>query len=293
MKNIMTVDLEDWFSVEVLADVLPRESWHELDSVVVRNTRLILGLFARKNVKATFFVLGWIADRYPGLVAEVANAGHEIACHSYYHRKVSSLTPEQFRKDTDKAINAIAKACASIPQGYRSPSWGIRRDMTWAFDILGELLGTYRLDRCPAPVSFLGGAVGYFGYDLCHFIERLPSTAIDDLEFPESYFAFYDTVLAFDHLEGKVYLIATGFPELEESCRAKQARLRLEEMKRWLRSEEQAESRSTARGEGELQTGREGREIWLGSNFTPEEYIKAVKGPVRPSKYCTEFCWKV
>jgi len=148
------------------------------------------------------------------------------------------------------------------------------------FDVLGELLRTYKLDRCPAPVPFLAGAVGYFGYDLCHFVERLPSTATNDLAFPESYFAFYDALLAFDHLEGKVYLIATGFPELEENRRAKQAKLRLEEMKRWLYSALPSEQvplpRRERLGEGDLRSTEEDREIVLRSNFTPEEYIKAV-----------------
>ena len=139
------------------------------------------------------------------------------------------------------------------------------------FDALGRLLEMYKLDPCWAPVPFLGGAVGYFSYDLCHFIERLPSTAIDDLKFPESYFAFYDAILAFDHLEGRVYLIATGFPELEESRRLRRAKARLEEMKDWLHPI--ADSfQLTANSQPVPENG----EIALRPNFTPEEYIKAV-----------------
>jgi para-aminobenzoate synthetase component 1 len=151
------------------------------------------------------------------------------------------------------------------------------------FDVLGKLLEIYKLDHCPAPVPFLGGAVGYFGYDLCYFVERLPSTAIDDLKLPESYFAFYDTILAFDHLEGRAYLVATGFPEMEEGQRLRRARMRLEEMKNWLHS-----SHSVIESEAKQSRGRdclvataprndqESKEITLKSNFTPEEYIKAV-----------------
>jgi para-aminobenzoate synthetase component 1 len=160
------------------------------------------------------------------------------------------------------------------------------------FDALGKLLKIYKLGHCPAPVSFLGGAVGYFGYDLCHFIERLPSTAIDDLKLPESYFAFYDAIIAFDHLEGKAYLVATGFPEMEEGQRLRRARMRLEEMKDWLCSSHSviAVSRSPEQSEGEAKQSfdrdcfgataprndRQSREITLKSNFTPEEYMKAV-----------------
>ena len=136
------------------------------------------------------------------------------------------------------------------------------------FDAIGKLLEIYKLDQCPAPVPFLGGAVGYFSYDLCHFVERLPSTAINDFNLPESYFAFYDTVVAFDHLEGKTYLVATGFPEMEERERLKRAKMRLEEMKRWLCPSHPVITVSRSLEQNE--------EITLKSNFTHEEYIKAV-----------------
>ncbi|MBN2186775.1 MAG: aminodeoxychorismate synthase component I [Dehalococcoidia bacterium] len=196
------------------------------------------------------------------------------------------------------------------------------------FDILSKLLKMYNLGHCSAPVPFLGGAVGYLSYDLCHFTERLPSTAIDDLKLPESYFAFYDVVLAFDHLEERVYLIATGFPELEERRRLRRARMCLEDMKDWLHSalpsepfaschSEGAEALNIVKGqqpknlaqhklreeppltgtpdviarqsqsnlsyhlgerdwEGDFQPAEESGEVLLKSNFTPEEYIKAV-----------------
>jgi para-aminobenzoate synthetase component 1 len=99
------------------------------------------------------------------------------------------------------------------------------------FDILSHFLEVYRLDSCSSPVPFIGGAVGYFSYDLCHFIERLPSSAVDDLKLPECYFGFYDQILAFDNLQGKGYIISTGFPELEETKRIKRAEKRLEEVK--------------------------------------------------------------
>jgi para-aminobenzoate synthetase component 1 len=160
------------------------------------------------------------------------------------------------------------------------------------FDTIGKLLEVYKLDHCPAPVPFPGGAVGYFSYDLCHFIERLPSTTIDDLKLPESYFAFYDTIVAFDHLEKKTYLVATGFPEMEEGQRLRRARMRLEELKDWLCPSHSviAVSRSPEQNEGKAKQScdrdcfvataprndRQGKEIMLKSNFTPEEYSKAV-----------------
>jgi len=148
------------------------------------------------------------------------------------------------------------------------------------FDAMSKLLKMYKLDRCPVPVPFLGGAVGYFSYDLCHFIERLPSTAIDDLKLPESYFAFYDAIMAFDHLEGRTYLVATGFPELEEGQRLRRARMRIDEMKDWLYAASPSQEASLLRrerlGNGEFQSTQENRRVLLKSNFTPEEYIKSV-----------------
>ena len=151
------------------------------------------------------------------------------------------------------------------------------------FDALGRLLEAYKLDHCPTPVPFLGGAVGYLSYDLRHFIERLPSAAVDDLKLPDSYFAFYDTIVAFDHLKKKAYLVATGFPEMDEKHRLRRARMKLEEMKHWLCTSHP----TIMREEGQLpdkdhlfvtaaRDDRRGREIRLRSNFTPEEYKRAV-----------------
>lgn len=138
------------------------------------------------------------------------------------------------------------------------------------FDVLGRLLETYRLDALPAPVPFWGGAVGYLSYDLCHFIEHLPSTAIDDLKLPESYFGFYDTILAFDNLQHRTYIVSTGFPELNEEQRLKRARLRIKELK------DRLSSHSPIAPEASLLNSKNLNETVLKANFTPEDYIKAV-----------------
>jgi para-aminobenzoate synthetase component I len=104
------------------------------------------------------------------------------------------------------------------------------------FDAVARLLEEYRLAPGSTPVPFVGGAVGYFAYDLCHFLERLPSTAVDDLELPECYLAFYDSLFAFDHLEAKAYVVATGFPESDEEQRLRRARMRVQHMKNWVQS---------------------------------------------------------
>ncbi|MFC2042356.1 aminodeoxychorismate synthase component I [Chloroflexota bacterium] len=135
------------------------------------------------------------------------------------------------------------------------------------FEVLGELLETYSLDTDQNVVPFVGGAVGYFSYDLCHFIERLPSTAVDDLLLPECYLAFYDAIVAFDHLKGKAYLVSTGFPELVERKRKLRAEERLKELKNYILNKSQvcaADSIPAAEG------------IVLKSNFSYEEYLRAV-----------------
>ena len=140
------------------------------------------------------------------------------------------------------------------------------------FDVVEGLLDQYRLDETPSPVPLIGGAVGYFSYDLCHLIERLPSTAIDDLQLHECYLGFYDAVVAFDHLEGRAYIVSTGFPETEENKRRSRATARLKELKATLANvlsmahENDAYAESLTRG-GTL----------LHSNFTREGYLRAVQ----------------
>lgn len=138
-RNVLTVDLEEWFVVEVLAGRYTPEEWPKLPATVVRNTRRLLELFHRKDRRATFFVLGWCAEQYPQLMREIVDAGHEIACHSYYHVRVDSMTPERFREDTRRVLDAVLAATAIRPIGYRAPSWSLNPSTTWAFEILAEL----------------------------------------------------------------------------------------------------------------------------------------------------------
>ncbi len=139
------------------------------------------------------------------------------------------------------------------------------------FDVLDSLLSRYRLSDSAAPVPFIGGAVGYLAYDLCHFIERLPTSAVDDLQLPESYFGFYDTVLAFDNLEKRCYVISTGLPELDRTRRWRRAQVRLEEMEYWL------SCRYSVQRPEDAVSGRGEQELVLRSNFTPDGYIRAVQ----------------
>jgi polysaccharide deacetylase family protein (PEP-CTERM system associated) len=122
-----------------LARAVSRREWDALESRVERNTRRVLELFARRQVRGTFFVLGWVAHRYPAIVREIHGAGHEVGCHSYWHRCIYRLTPEEFRADTLLAKKAIEDATGEAVLGYRAPTFSVVRRSLWALDILAEL----------------------------------------------------------------------------------------------------------------------------------------------------------
>jgi polysaccharide deacetylase family protein (PEP-CTERM system associated) len=129
--------------VEAFAQSVDRASWDTWELRVDANTRRTLDLFDRYGAKGTFFFVGWVAERFPQLVREVQARGHELACHSYWHRTVYSLTPETFREDTRRAVAAIEDASGAKVLGYRAPSWSITRTCLWALDILAEEGFTY------------------------------------------------------------------------------------------------------------------------------------------------------
>jgi len=141
--HIMSVDVEDYFMVEAFASSVSQDSWESRPSRVVRSTGRILNLLDKYNVKGTFFFVGWVAHKFPQLVREVHSRGHELACHSYWHRTVYSLTPGEFREDTRAAARAIEDAAGVKVYGYRAPSWSITKDCLWALDVLAEEGFTY------------------------------------------------------------------------------------------------------------------------------------------------------
>ncbi len=141
--NIMSVDVEDYFHVEAFSDVVDRARWDTYPSRVERNTRRVLDLLDESGVRGTFFILGWVAERYPHLVREIVARGHEPACHSYWHRLVYKLDPKEFREDTLRAKNAIEQAAGARVHGYRAPSFSITARSLWALDVLVEAGFTY------------------------------------------------------------------------------------------------------------------------------------------------------
>lgn len=136
--NAMTVDVEDYFHVSAFENVIPSSSWGERVSRVERNTYRLLELMENKQIKGTYFVLGWVADRYPHLVRDIAAQGHEIACHGYSHKLIYNQTPNVFREETLRSKALLEDQCQSSVLGYRAASYSITAQSDWALDILVE-----------------------------------------------------------------------------------------------------------------------------------------------------------
>jgi polysaccharide deacetylase family protein (PEP-CTERM system associated) len=142
-KNVVSVDVEDYFHAEIFSSVVQCSDWESCPTRVESNTRRLLALFSTCNVQATFFIVGWVAEKFPHLVREIAALGHELACHSYWHRLIYQLRPEDFREDTHRAKSIIEQVAGQPIFGYRAPTYSIVDASLWALDILMELGFTY------------------------------------------------------------------------------------------------------------------------------------------------------
>jgi polysaccharide deacetylase family protein (PEP-CTERM system associated) len=139
MKNYLTIDVEEYYHVSAFEDIIRPKDWDQYESRVDIGTNAILDLFAEHDLQATFFIVGKVAEKNPDLIRRIHSAGHEIGCHSYLHRKVYDLTPEQFREDTLKAKTILENSIGAPVVGYRAPSYSITRQSLWALPILVEL----------------------------------------------------------------------------------------------------------------------------------------------------------
>jgi polysaccharide deacetylase family protein (PEP-CTERM system associated) len=138
VKHIFTVDLEDWFHTTVKG-APPESEWDRLGSRIEGQTLELLDLLDRYDVRATFFVLGWVGEKHPELVREVSARGHEIAIHGYSHRLLSSFTPETFARDVDLAVRAVESAGVNTPVlGFRAPSYSLTPETSWAWEVLAD-----------------------------------------------------------------------------------------------------------------------------------------------------------
>ena len=147
--NALSVDIEDWFQVGAFETTINRADWASCETRVVDNTDFLLEMFDRANVRATFFTLGWVAERHPDLIRRIVKSGHELASHGYDHARVFTFTPEQFRADLRKSRALLEQAGAVPVQGYRAPSFSIDARTPWAHAILAEEGYTYSSSVAP------------------------------------------------------------------------------------------------------------------------------------------------
>ncbi len=151
MKNALSIDVEDWFCVSNLKKAIDYKDWDSQELRVEKNTRRILDLLSKHEVEATFFVLGWIAERVPDLISEIDRQGHEIATHGYSHMMITSMTPESFEEDLKKAIEVTSQCIKQDIRGFRAPSFTVTQKTRWALDILAR--NGLRYDSSIFPVS--------------------------------------------------------------------------------------------------------------------------------------------
>ena len=156
MKNYMTIDVEDYFHVSAFENISKPASWATRESRVERNTDLVLQLLAEHNVLATFFILGWVAEHFPGVTRKIAEQGHEVACHGYLHQRVAVQDRQIFREDIRKAKAILEEQAGQQIIGYRAPSYSITRSTDWAFDELLDAGFQYDSSIFPMKHDFYG-----------------------------------------------------------------------------------------------------------------------------------------
>ena len=137
--NALSIDVEDYFQVAALAPAVARETWSQRESRVERNTDVLLALLEERGLYATFFVLGWIAERHPALVERIAAAGHEVASHGFSHQLIYSQTPAEFREETRRSKELLQDLTGRAVIGYRAASFSITKQSLWALDVLLDL----------------------------------------------------------------------------------------------------------------------------------------------------------
>ncbi|MCP4231727.1 MAG: DUF3473 domain-containing protein [bacterium] len=157
-KHYFTVDLEEWFHI-VGSDCPNENTWNDFAPLIEPHTSRILTLLDEYETKATFFILGWIADKYPDLVKRIADFGHELACHGYGHQSLLELTPDEFDRDTEKALAFFEKTGLPRPIGYRAASYSITPETKWVFEKLFKYGFKYDASVFPARRD-LGGYRG-------------------------------------------------------------------------------------------------------------------------------------
>lgn len=151
IRNAFTVDVEDYFQVSALAPYIPRQQWDNIPCRIERNVERILDLLSEQGAHATFFTLGWIAERYPVLVRRIVEQGHELASHGYGHLRASEQTPDNFHEDISRSKKLLEDIGGVAVQGYRAPSFSIGANNLWALDLLQD--AGYRYSSSIYPIQ--------------------------------------------------------------------------------------------------------------------------------------------
>jgi peptidoglycan-N-acetylglucosamine deacetylase len=154
VRNAFTVDLEEWFHICGAGGALERSNWDRLPSRVERTTRALLDMLDETRVVATFFVVGWVAERHPRLIEEVRAAGHEVGSHGHLHERAYDLGPENFRTDLRRSVSALAADGTAAITAFRAPEWSINERSRWALNVLAE--EGFTLDASRAPLRLVG-----------------------------------------------------------------------------------------------------------------------------------------
>lgn len=213
-KHLFTVDMEEYFQVHVFDDYVDRAEWEALPSRVELSTKKLLDILERHDVRGTFFVLGWIAERHPNLVSEISDAGHEVASHGWGHRRITDLSREEFREEARRSKAKLEEVTGRPVYGYRAPSFSLVPGVEWALEILVE--EGYRYDSSIFPIRRLG--YGYPGAcPVPHFVNGASGSL---LELPPATFESAGLNLPaaggayFRHLP--YALTRSGFQQMEE-----------------------------------------------------------------------------
>jgi polysaccharide deacetylase family protein (PEP-CTERM system associated) len=181
VTHVLTVDVEEYFTVEAFSRYVKREEWERYPHRVVENTDRLLKILDKYEIRGTFFVLGWIAERYPGLVDEIHTRGHEVASHGYDHRMITALSREDFRADIRRSKKILENITGSVVDGYRAPTFSIVKETSWAYEILIE--EGYRYSSSVYPIWHDRYGWPSFGYSPRKVTER---DGIDLWEIPMS-----------------------------------------------------------------------------------------------------------
>ncbi len=177
--HAMTIDVEDYFQVSAFENVIARGDWDRLPLRVADNTNNLLDLFSESDIKATFFILGWVAERCPDLIKRMADDGHEVACHGYGHLRATEQTETEFREDVKKSKTILEEISGKPVLGYRAPSFSINDSNRWVFDTLRDLGFLYSSSTYPVKHDLYGvPSWPRFKYRLENGLIEIPMTTI-------------------------------------------------------------------------------------------------------------------